>query len=47
MGLAIVRSIIETHGGQISVENVDGGGARFRFSLPVAFGNDRLNPTLC
>src|SRR5262249_15454855 len=29
MGLAIVRSIIETHGGQIAAENVDGGGAKF------------------
>jgi signal transduction histidine kinase len=36
MGLAIVRSIIETHGGTIEAENVRGGGARFHFSLPVS-----------
>jgi C4-dicarboxylate-specific signal transduction histidine kinase len=36
MGLAIVRSIIENHGGRITAENVQGGGARFRFSLPIA-----------
>ena len=35
MGLAIVRSIIETHGGQIAAENVDGDGARFYFTLPT------------
>jgi signal transduction histidine kinase len=35
MGLAIVRSIVEAHGGQIDVENVADGGARFDFSLPV------------
>lgn len=35
MGLAIVRSIIETHGGRISAENIDAGGARFHFSLPA------------
>jgi two-component system, LuxR family, sensor kinase FixL len=34
MGLAIVRSVIESHGGKIEGENVDGGGARFYFSLP-------------
>jgi len=35
MGLAIARSIIEAHGGMNSAENADGGGARFRFHLPV------------
>jgi PAS domain S-box-containing protein len=34
MGLAIVRSIVESHGGQIAAENVNGGGACFRFTLP-------------
>jgi two-component system, LuxR family, sensor kinase FixL len=36
MGLAIVRSIIEGHGGKIEAENIDGGGARFSFTLPVS-----------
>ena len=36
MGLAIVRSIVEAHGGRIEAENVDGGGAHFRFHLPAA-----------
>ena len=36
MGLAIVRSIIEAHGGKISAENMNGGGARFYFVLPTA-----------
>ena len=35
MGLAIVRSIIEAHGGRIAAENMNGDGARFYFSLPV------------
>jgi C4-dicarboxylate-specific signal transduction histidine kinase len=36
MGLAIVRSIIETHGGTIEVENLNGGGAHFYFTLPIS-----------
>ena len=38
MGLAIVRSIIESHGGTITAENADGGGARFEFVLPLNGG---------
>jgi PAS domain S-box-containing protein len=36
MGLAIVRSIVESHGGTIGGENVEGGGAQFQFVLPAS-----------
>ena len=36
MGLAISRTIIEAHGGRLWAENKDGGGAAFRFTLPIA-----------
>jgi two-component system sensor histidine kinase KdpD len=35
LGLAICRSIIEAHGGTIRVEDRAGGGAAFRFTLPL------------
>jgi two-component system, LuxR family, sensor kinase FixL len=35
MGLAIVRSIVESHDGTITAANADGGGTRFEFILPV------------
>lgn len=34
VGLAIVRSIVESHGGTVAVENADGRGARFSFTVP-------------
>jgi signal transduction histidine kinase len=36
MGLSIARTIIEAHAGRIWVENEIGGGAVFRFRLPLA-----------
>jgi signal transduction histidine kinase len=36
MGLSIVRSIIEAHGGMIHATNVPGGGALIEFQLPAA-----------
>jgi signal transduction histidine kinase len=36
MGLSISRGIVRAHGGRIWAENSAGGGAIFRFSLPVA-----------
>jgi signal transduction histidine kinase len=36
MGLSIARTIIEVHGGQIWAENKIGGGAVFRFQLPLS-----------
>ena len=35
LGLAIVHRIIDEHGGRISAENPDGGGARVRIFLPL------------
>ena len=35
MGLAIARSILESHGGTIAGKNADGAGAQFEFVLPV------------
>ncbi|KAB2855016.1 MAG: two-component system sensor histidine kinase KdbD, partial [Anaerolineae bacterium] len=35
LGLTICRAIIEAHGGKIWAENRSGGGAVFRFTLPL------------
>jgi two-component system sensor kinase FixL len=35
MGLAVSRTIVEAHGGQLSAENAIAGGAIFRLMLPA------------
>ena len=35
LGLSIVKSIVEAHGGRVGVESRRGGGARFWFTLPT------------
>jgi two-component system sensor histidine kinase KdpD len=36
LGLAIVRGLVEAHGGRVWVENRPGGGAQFTFTLPFS-----------
>ena len=35
LGLAICKAIVEAHGGTITARNAAGGGAEFRFTLPL------------
>ncbi|GAC1503401.1 MAG: hypothetical protein NVS2B12_14400 [Ktedonobacteraceae bacterium] len=44
LGLTITRSLVEMHGGQISVVSAPGQGSTFSFTLPVARGTGQLPP---
>jgi len=36
LGLAVCKGLVEAHGGHIWAENREGGGAIFRFTLPIS-----------
>ena len=40
LGLALCKSIVQAHGGEIKVENLSPHGARFWFTLPIAEVNE-------
>jgi signal transduction histidine kinase len=44
LGLALVRRLVESLGGQIAVESRLGHGTTFRFTLPVAVAEDARHP---
>ncbi len=35
LGLAIVKAVADAHGGRVELSDADGGGARFRVTLPA------------
>ncbi len=45
LGLAICRGIVMAHGGRLFVENREGGGAEFKFELPIEGQPPELNPS--
>lgn len=46
LGLFIVRSLTQGHGGRVWAENREGGGAKFTFTLPLRRVGDRIRSTL-
>jgi len=46
LGLALVRSLAELHGGALEIESVVGEGSVFRVRLPVLVGGAKSSPTM-
>lgn len=44
LGLTIARGIVEAHGGSMTAANREGGGASFRFTLPLEGEPPRIEP---
>lgn len=44
IGLAVVKQLIEAHGGRVWVESSPGQGASFGFVLPAADAKESLHP---
>ena len=44
LGLALVRRLVESLGGQIAVESRLGHGTTFRFTVPVALAEEMKHP---
>jgi two-component system sensor histidine kinase KdpD len=42
LGLSIARGFVEAHGGKLTAENRDGGGARFTIRLPVRVTSENV-----
>ena len=42
LGLAVSKGLVEAHGGRIWAENREGGGAVFRFTLPLKKKRERI-----
>jgi signal transduction histidine kinase len=45
LGLSLVRDVAQAHGGGITLENREGGGARARFWVPLASARARESAT--
>ncbi|MDF2460363.1 MAG: hypothetical protein K0S79_2779 [Nitrospira sp.] len=47
LGLSIVRTLVELHGGTIEARSPDGKGAEFYFTLPLRFPVEAVVPAAC
>jgi len=44
LGLSVVKSIVESHGGQVGAENLPTGGAKVWFTIPIHPPEEKENP---